>query len=338
MKLLLPLLVVLLVNGTAASSIVSIYDETGNLLFETGLEVAVGDYFLDPDNRKYIIFEVQEATARARYLETVSLEERFPKDTFQRGLLGAAADVVRFDRIGLYHTHDAEAYLPTSGVQAKEEGDILQVGRTMAQCLEEEGVQVLHRDTSHAPIDGLAYQRSRRTATELTQQKVDALFDIHRDSPPAHVYAHRLAGEDLTKILLVIGAGNPMMSLNEEFALALKHYADQEYPGLIRGIYYSRGSFNQDLHPRALLLEVGTVHSNLEEAQRGAQLMAQVVTTVLYGAGVGLLSEAQNTSAAWLVILVLILVSIALLLDRERYQRFNQWVRRLRDRLFRPRV
>ena len=60
----------------------------------------------------------------------------------------------------------------------------------------------------------LIYQRSRRTATELTQQKVDA-FRYPQDSPPAHVYAHRLAGEDLTKILLVIGAGNPMMSLNE---------------------------------------------------------------------------------------------------------------------------
>ncbi|MCK9221188.1 MAG: stage II sporulation protein P [Limnochordia bacterium] len=320
------LILIMFVCPARSGSVVNIYNEQDELLFQTGLEVGVGDLFLAPDNRKYQIHKILGATARAKYVETVNLDEVFPKEVFERGLLcGAKSDLVRHDKIGIYHTHNVESYLPTSGVETKPVGDVLQVGNTIAQWLRDQGLQVIHAKNNHAPMDGGAYYRSRRTATEIITAKVDALFDIHRDSPPAEVYAYQLEGLALTKILLVVGAENPLMRINEEFALALKHYADKEYPGLIRGMFYGRSTFNQDLHPRALLFEVGSVNNALAEAENGAKLMGQVVTAVLYGTEAGPLQRAERSQTIRLfTVLVLAAVVILFLADKARF-RWLSW-------------
>ncbi|MGI6150324.1 MAG: stage II sporulation protein P, partial [Limnochordia bacterium] len=74
------------------------------------------------------------------------------------------------------------------------------------------------------------------------------------------------------------------LGVNREFAQSMKALADQIYPGLVKGIFYGRGNYNQDLSPLALLLEVGAHTNSREAAERGISLFADVVDQYFYGA------------------------------------------------------
>jgi stage II sporulation protein P len=63
----------------------------------------------------------------------------------------------------------------------------------------------------------------------------------------------------------------------------MKALADKVYPGLVKGIFFGRGNYNQDLSPLALLLEAGAHTNSREAAERGMSLFADVVDIYFYG-------------------------------------------------------
>jgi len=104
---------------------------------------------------------------------------------------------------------------------------------------------------------------------------------VHRDALSQPEYAAKVSGEWVTQVMMVVGRQNPSVSQNRAFAMRLKAVADEIHPGLVRGILVGRGNYNQDLFPRALLLEIGS-HTNMREsAERGAILFGEVVKTLL---------------------------------------------------------
>jgi stage II sporulation protein P len=109
----------------------------------------------------------------------------------------------------------------------------------------------------------------------------DAAFDIHRDSAPVSAYAQSMNGVDSSKVMIVVGRSNPNMNTNLKYAQKVKAAADDLYPGLIRGIFMGKGSYNQDLYPTALLFEVGTEEIDLRWAENGARFLGDVITRVL---------------------------------------------------------
>ncbi len=266
---------------------VRLVDPAGRELLVTGLAIAPGDRFLDPSNRLYEVTRVRHGVARTRLLGGAGgrrgsgLGPAWPEAAWMRW--GAwAAGPGRL--LAVYHTHSDESFLPDSGVTNRPwNGDIFEVGRVLSLMWRSIGLGVLHSYNRHDPHDGLAYTRSRRTAVELLRQGATALVDVHRDTPPAEVYRRYVNGQTIASVLLVVGRQNPALAANEAFALAIKEYADRSYPQLIRGILYADGDYNQDLHPQALLIEVGSTHNRLEEARQGARLFAAVVPAVLYG-------------------------------------------------------
>ena len=115
----------------------------------------------------------------------------------------------------------------------------------------------------------------------MQQQNPSAVLDIHRDALERRFYTTQINGKDIAQIQLVVGRQNPNMRANKQFAQELKAAADKTQPGLLKGIFYGRGSYNQDLNPRALLLEVGTHKNTRAEAKDGANEFAQVVAAYL---------------------------------------------------------
>ncbi|MEW6045799.1 MAG: stage II sporulation protein P, partial [Bacillota bacterium] len=261
--------------------------ETGEELFVTGFHLRPGDRFVTPDNRLFEVVAVRAGVARAREMGRLDNTGREWSGLFRPprggGVVPAAAPLDRRNiRVGIYHTHSDESYLPTSGeTNIPWNGDIFQVGTAMATRLREVGLRVIHSFNRHDPHDGMAYARSRRTALQLLRQGPAALVDVHRDTPPAWVYERKIAGQQLTSVLLVVGRQNPGIRANEAFAFTIKGYADRAYPGLIRGILYAAGDYNQDLFARAILAEVGSTYNRLQEAENGARLFANVLASML---------------------------------------------------------
>lgn len=250
-------------------------DDAGHVITMTARELDPGDRYIAADNRLFEVVQTEGDEVLVRFVETVQLPD------ISEGLLGAqvakaeeAAGVV-----GIYHTHNDESYVPASGIESRDDGrgDVLEVGKTLADALEAQGITVHWSDNSHIPHDGQAYVRSRRTAVELLQKNPDTLIDVHRDATPPEVYEAEVEGVPTTKVRLVVGRQNQNREANLEYAKRLKAVADKLYPGLVEGIFDAKGNYNQDLGPKTILLEFGAHTNRLDHAKQAAEFFAKVV-------------------------------------------------------------
>ncbi|HPU01027.1 MAG: hypothetical protein GX890_07715 [Firmicutes bacterium] len=259
-------------------------DERGRTLLVTGHRLREGDRYLTSENDLYEVVDVEGYLARARFVEKVRLIEPPGLSAAPAGLLPVQGRERPAYKIAIYHTHNAESYVPSDGTESiYGPGGIHDVGLAFKEALEKKGIEVLYSDQLHLPHDRGAYRRSRVTALRLLRERPDAIFDVHRDAAPWEAYALELEGEPVTQIQIVVGLSNPGTATNQQFAYDLKGYADRLYPGLIHGVLLIWGSYNQDLSPLALLLEVGAHTNTKESAQRGIARFADVVSYYFYG-------------------------------------------------------
>lgn len=306
--------------------IYTVYDESNpqTVVFQTSMGVAVGDQYQTENDYLFEVISVDDAelTARARFVEQVKLPDETAaliESLTASAPKGATQNVT----VGVYHTHSAESYVPTDGTDSiRGNGGIYKVGEALAASLKEAGAKVIYSDKRHDPHDSAAYTRSRRTAQELLKQGPTALLDVHRDAGGGpESYSTNINGDRVSQIRLVVGRQNPSMSSNKQFAQEIKAVTDKQYPGLIKGIFFARGGYNQDLNPRNLLLEVGTDTSTRADAAEGATLFAKAYASYLGAktsagqSGQTRESRAGMGAAGWLIGLVVVGAGAWLLLS-----------------------
>ncbi|HHY33598.1 MAG TPA: hypothetical protein GX515_11400 [Firmicutes bacterium] len=298
----------------------TVFDEDKREIFMTAIMVSPGDIFIAEDNRAYEVSYVEGDGAHAVFIGVMGPEEE-PRDAAGRSLGGtldrvfsAAVSALRGVFLGqgatgrgrtvvLYNTHSDESYEPTSGTPTKDWGDVYSVAAAFESALKKQGFRVVRSTANHNPHDGAAYARSRRTMAQLIRQNPIAAFDIHRDAVPPQAYRATVAGEDVTKITVVVGQQNQTRGQNIQFAKQLKAATDRQAPGLIKGILWAQGDYNQDMLGRSVLLEVGAHTNRLDEAERAVDLFASSVAPVLSAAapGVGVARGGVGRAVAWLV-------------------------------------
>ena len=277
-----------------------LFDEAGNILTRTGRILGVGDGYIEADNRYYVVERIDGDKIITKFKETIELPEvELEAQAPTQGTLLArwwirarqlAADLVqsqgrgkgdsdnRDTKVAIYATHSDESYVPTSGTASEEEGDILDVAKALGKALEDLGYTVQISDNSHLPRDGEVYLRSRRTASQLLQQyQPDTIIDVHRDAVPAEVYETTVNGKEMVKVRLVVGKQNQNREAIMEYAKRIKSVADKQFPGLVDGILHAQGNYNQDLSPKAILMEFGTHLTSKDKAEAAARLMARVL-------------------------------------------------------------
>jgi stage II sporulation protein P len=271
----------------------TVYEEgTNKKIFATSMIVSIGDQYLDEENNFYEVVKVSGDKAYARFKQKVDIERSLDYPEAKAMAAAAQEDYntlkaaeLKKDRvIAIYHTHSDESYIPTDGTSSiPYKGGIFKVGDSITAALERKGIKVTHSLKPHDPHDSMAYQRSRRTAMDLLKNGPDALVDVHRDAVPAEEYQGNVNGRPLAKVRLVVGRQNPQMSTINNFAWQLKANADRKYPGLVKGIFYGKGGYNQDLFPHSILIEAGTYTNSRYKAEDGADIMADVLATTIYG-------------------------------------------------------
>lgn len=269
-------------------------DEDDNRIMRTARHLHVGDRYICGKNKMYEVHTVIDYTAHAREIERTQAESSFIREiisgigerlfVFNVPTLFQRAQDQENRVLGIYHSHGAESYVSGDGTESIDEGGgILDVGRSMADALEQKGITVIHSEETHVPHDSGAYMRSRRTAEELLQEGPDALFDVHRDAVPPDEYLGEVEGEERVQIQLIVGRQNQNSSSNQQFAEGLKASADELYPNLVKGILMAQGSYNQDMSPSAMLLEVGAHENEKAGAEESIVLFADVIDNYLYG-------------------------------------------------------
>jgi stage II sporulation protein P len=279
-----------------SGQVYTMVDQDGQVIVRTARRISVGDEYINMANNYYRVISVEEQEAVAELVERVTLAG--PPVGEEEGWIARVNRLLKMSlpaqqqndqkKIAVYNSHGAESYIPGDGTESKDPGGgILDVGDSFASALEKLGVNVIRSKEPHTPHDAGAYQRSRRTVEEALKDQPDALIDVHRDAVPEEEYLEQVAGEERVQIQLVVGRQNQNMANNQEFAEGLKKVADEKYPGLVKGIFMARGSYNQDLSPRATLIEVGSHTNDKAQAEESVQLFAEVVNDYLYGTDEG---------------------------------------------------
>lgn len=194
-------------------------------------------------------------------------------------------------QVALYCTHSAETYVPDSGKNRLDgkRGLITETAKQVAVSLRQQGVNAVFYDEIHDfPEYDKSYTNSRETVKQIVkeQEQLMALFDVHRDHIPGMEKAEtvKIKGKSSARILIVVGTDerkpHPEWGKNLEFANRIAEYGEEMYPGLIKGVRTKAGTYNQEYHNRALLLEFGTDLNTFSEAQYAAQLFSDILIRV----------------------------------------------------------
>ena len=310
------LLALLLPARTLAEEADTVYilvDDRGETITQYAGTPEAGDEYISHDNRHYVVRSVDEMThtALAESLGSYAMPD-------VRWLQGESQAVSAGEgrAVALYCTHSDESYAPTDGkASVTPRGGIYDVAEALKANLESRGVTVYYDDSTHLPHDAGAYRRSRATAEELLKNRVDAIFDVHRDGiPDPKQYETTIDGQQASMVRLLVGRSNQNTESNKAFAAELKAVADTLYPELVRDIYIGKGTYNQDLSPHAVLLEFGTHTIDKDRAEQATRYMAETIQKTLYGgvSGAAAGDRAADTrrgawtGVAWIVGLVLV--------------------------------
>jgi stage II sporulation protein P len=199
-------------------------------------------------------------------------------------------------KVAVIHTHSSEAYRPTSGADycwGKPDG-VIKVGAALVEELSGKlGVSTVHSSAIHDyPSWTKSYSAAYDTMKSLIKSypSIDAVLDIHRDSLPAGKSNLKTAivdGEKVARVLFVItddtsGLAHPNWRRNYEFALKLSAQLESMYPGVTRGVaIHKHARFNQHLHDKAIIAEIGGTGNTIEEANRAARLVARALARVI---------------------------------------------------------
>lgn len=265
----------------------TIYDgeDKKTVLFLKGDDVNVGDRYLSKDNKLYEIELVdhEDKNAVAKFLKN----EKLPKYNLKsnkKTSTESSAKAATTKKVGVYHTHNDECYFTPDGIDSVYgKGGIHDVGKAFVSNLNKLGVATEYREDLHLPHNSGAYTRSQVTASAILQNGVQGIFDLHRDSTKRSEYQTTVNGEKMSSIRMVVGSSSANFEENKNFAYAIKSYADEVYPGLIKDIYFGKGNYNQQLSTRAMLFEMGCENIEKDDVIKSTEYLAKVVDVVLYG-------------------------------------------------------
>lgn len=231
-----------------------------------------------------VVVDTVEKQEDYQAMALLQREWEFAVPKLQEKALPAEVQVI------LYHTHNAETYLPTDGVSkiTGKNGGVVEAGERLKNCLEKNyGIKTLHNQTIHDyPEWSRSYHNSLNTVSSLLKgnAKVQAVFDIHRDAGYSKKEATTVMinGRSAAKIMIVIGANHEEWKANFAFAQDLKECADSIYPGLLKDLRLVESSrYNQQAHPHSLILEIGSDLNTQEEANYAIECFARVIAEVL---------------------------------------------------------
>jgi len=203
-------------------------------------------------------------------------------------------------KVLLYFTHSHEAFEPITKAKSgkvavsHQEENIMKLGEKMKDQFNFNGIEtdILDVDNiAEMKKNGVPYHRAYAAIRSHVEKRVagrqfDFIIDVHRDSIGHDKTTISHAGEKYAKVAFVIGTEHPNYQGNKQKAAALKKEMDLLVPGITRDLILKGGAgvdgkYNQDLHPSALLLELGGYGNHEEELNRTIAVFAKASAAVL---------------------------------------------------------
>ena len=203
------------------------------------------------------------------------------------------------------HTHASEGYLPTNVPYLEGElGEItythdaernmLAVGKAFILGLQKNGITAIHCTVMHdeSGLSG-SYERAADSIKFFREHypSIRYVVDLHRDAiltaEGEYVRAAtEIAGESVAQILPVVGSNaggweHDAWEGNLALALQLRQALNQNNTALCRPVMLRNSTYNQEMAPHAILLEIGTGANSISEAIAAATLAGEAFGKVI---------------------------------------------------------
>ena len=207
-------------------------------------------------------------------------------------------------KVLIVHTHGTEAYSPEGALyheDGKEIGrssdtteNVVAVGKIISEILNRNGIPTAHCTVMHDSVQYKdSYARAEETIKKYLEEfpSIKLVIDVHRDSivrSDGEIVrpVTEIDGEAVAQVMCVVGsdwAGDEYDHWENNLALALKlrELLNQEKGNLCRPVFLKGNTYNQEIAPYSLLLEVGSSGNSLEEACRSAEIIAEKLCVLI---------------------------------------------------------
>ena len=205
----------------------------------------------------------------------------------------------------ILHTHGTESYSADGAISYKDGGEelrsensaenVVAVGKALADALEERGISTLHCTVLHDRVQFKdSYARAEQTIRAYLAEypSIRLVIDLHRDAiikstgemvRPVTLNAE---AEATAQVMCVVGSSwngeeNERWEGNLSLALKLRSELNAQTKNLCRPPYLRGATYNQEIAPYSLLLEIGSGGNSLEEAKRAAVLVANALSQLI---------------------------------------------------------
>lgn len=205
----------------------------------------------------------------------------------------------------IVHTHGTEAYSPDGATSYADNGgeiarstniseNVVAVGEVISSVLNQNGIPTVHCTIMHDQIQYKdSYLRAEETIREYLEKypSIKLVIDVHRDSIVKStgelVRPVTLAnGQAAAQVMCVVGSdwggeSCPNWQGNLALALKLRDKLNISTDKLCRPAYLRSSTYNQEIAPYSLLLEIGASGNSLNEAKVSAKLVADALTELI---------------------------------------------------------
>lgn len=185
----------------------------------------------------------------------------------------------------IYHTHTCEGYKPGKPDNTDQTQGVCAVGDAITDELQKNyGIAVIHDKTVHdLQSYNNSYARSAQTVDKYLKKYGDfkLVIDLHRDSTDnKDAVTARMNNENVAKFMFVMARKNPHYNKNIEVVNKLSDISSKLFPGFqMRTFFYDNGTlfFNQGKSNNAVLVEVGSDLSTIDEAKASGKYLARIM-------------------------------------------------------------
>ncbi len=204
----------------------------------------------------------------------------------------------------IIHTHGTESYHSDGAISVPEgeedarstdtSKNVVAIGKTVETILNQNGIGTVHCTVMH---DSLQYKDSYARAEETIRRYLEEyptiklVIDIHRDSiirssgelvKPVAL----LDGKSAAQLMCVVGSDwegseYPNWENNLSLALKLRESLNEKCENICRPVFLKSHTYNQEIAPFSLLIEVGADGNSMQEAQRSAELLAESLCIII---------------------------------------------------------
>ena len=173
---------------------------------------------------------------------------------------------------------------------------MLAVGKAFIAGLNKKGITAIHCTVMHdeAGLSG-SYERAAQSIRFFREHypSIRYVVDLHRDAilttDGEYVRAvTEVEGKSVAQILPVVGSDaggweHDAWEGNLSLALQLRQMLNQNSNALCRPVMIKRSTYNQEMAPYAILLEIGTGANSIDEAIAAATLAGEAFAKVILG-------------------------------------------------------